>query len=292
VNAPPQTRESERRITLGNVTDVCAFVDALEASAVGELVVEQAAQRVGVVLVEGGRICWAAASGLARRLTELLAAVSRTDAFTMEGHYRACKELGVPLGEHLVGRGIVSADQLRGALLQHTAESLAHLARGAMRAFWRPRMRHGYSARFTFGSAELLARVFALQFATSLEAIDSELDACFPEGKWAAAFARPEACAAPVPVSVRGAFPASATVLRRVGAWAASSLDVAAALSGASPLLVVTLPPSLATDFDRREQGESLVTFRHRDAVLVGETNAQGPARVLNRRAIERRKKG
>ncbi len=235
----------------------------------------------GAVFVEGGRICWAAASGLSRRLTQLLVFSSGVDEVTMEGHFRACSQRGVPLGEHLVSAGIISADDFRHALLIHTAESLNRLCEEGARAIWVPRDGAGYSPRFTFTSAELLARSRGLLHPMLSRELSDELDVCFREGEWAVAFVRNATSAAPDPVAVRGDWYPSAKMLGRIGKWAASSLDVAGIVHGDAPLLVVALPASLKRSAD----ADSLVAFVHGGGMIVGETGAQGPGRILNRRA-------
>ncbi len=75
-------------VVIASVVDVCSFVDDLSADATGEIVVGgRGASHDGAVFVEGGRICWAAARGLARRLSDLLATAARLDASEMEALY-------------------------------------------------------------------------------------------------------------------------------------------------------------------------------------------------------------
>ncbi len=266
------------------VAALCELVDDLDGpagGAVGQLVFTGERLLNGAVFVEGGRICWAAASGLSRRLTQLLVFSSGVDEVTMEGHFRACSQRGVPLGEHLVSAGIISADDFRHALLIHTAESLNRLCEEGARAIWVPRDGGGYSPRFTFTSAELLARSRGLLHPMLSRELSDELDVCFREGEWAVAFVRNATSAAPDPVAVRGDWYPSAKMLGRIGKWAASSLDVAGIVHGDAPLLVVALPASLKRSAD----ADSLVAFVHGGGMIVGETGAQGPGRILNRRA-------
>lgn len=271
-------------VGLRNAFEACAFVDDLGSSTVGELVVNGADGPRGAVFIERGRICWAAARGLARRLTELLGERSTLDPHAMESVFRTCKEQHIPLGEHLVSRGVLSASDLRDALLQHTIESLGHLCSSDARASWVPRAGKSYSPRFTFATSELLAHIGAsthLEVATQLRPV---LATSFAEGEWAAAFVRSSTSAFPEPVAVHGAAPRSATTLVRFGKWAASVLDVAAAFSDDGAFLSVARPSAA--------DARSLVAFRHGDAVVAGETGAHGPARIMNRRAQQRRLRG
>jgi hypothetical protein len=234
-----------------------------------------------MAFVEDARICWAAASGLARRLTELLVVRARVDAATMETYFRSCKAEAVPLGEYLVGRGIVSAAELRDALAQHTVESLGRLTGPGRKAAWVPRARGGYNPRFTFGTSEIVTLSGAAASSDLARVADLELARCFPDGDWGAAFVRSATSAAPVPIALRGEAPASARALERIAKWAVSALDIVMAFSGSDPLVAVSRPSKAV-----------LVAFRHHDVVIAGETGAFGPARLLNRRAQVRRNRG
>jgi hypothetical protein len=275
------------------VAALCELVDAFDGAAVGQLTFtgeHPPAAGNGAVFVEGGRICWAAASGMSRRLTQLLVFSSGLDDHTMETHFRQCQERGAPLGEHLVGQGVVSAEDFRHALLVHTAESLNRLCVEEARVTWAPRQGTGYSPRFTFTSGELLTRALGMRHPMRSRELAEELEECFREGEWAVAFTRSAASAAPDPVALRGdpsgAF-FEARMLAKIGKWAASALDVAGIVHGDAPLLVVGLPPSLK----RSPGADSLVTFACPAGMVVGETGAHGPARILNRRAAARRRR-
>ena len=103
--------------------EACTFVDARGPDAVGQVIIAGPEGLRGAIFVERGRICWAGAQGLARRLGELLRAGDR-----------------------------------REALLQHTLESIELLHAGGVKSTWHPRKGRGFEPRFTFGTAELLAR--------------------------------------------------------------------------------------------------------------------------------------
>lgn len=280
IESPVSRRSVARWIAVEHVGDVCEFVDELERGCAGELVFEGEATR-GMAFVEDARICWAAAAGLARRLTELLVLRARVDAASMEALFRTCKADGVPLGEYLVGRGIVSASELRAALAQHTVESLCRLTGPGRRAAWVPRARGGYNPRFTFGTSEIVTLSAAVASSDLARVAEAELVRCFSDGDWGAAFIRPAASSAPAPIAIRGEAPAAARALERIAKWAVSALDIVAAYNGADPLVAVTRPG-----------GRVLVAFRHHDLVIAGETGTFGPARLLNRRAQVRRIRG
>ncbi|MBX3207304.1 MAG: hypothetical protein KF764_19815 [Labilithrix sp.] len=281
MTAPVSSRETGLQFAVRNAVDVCAFVDRLSHDAAGEiLVAREGTLARGAVFVEGGRVCWAAARGLAPRLTELLIRSSGVDAETMESNFRHCKLAGVPLGELLVARGLVRDAELRAALLQHTIESMDALCHEDASASWRPRP-GGYSPRFTFTTSEVLARSLGHAHRGLAAASDRALDVFSnaPPGEWGAAFIRGGAFAAPSPIAARGFLPETAAAVLRVGKWAASALDVAATFQSEDAFLTAM-----------EAGGSSLVAWRHDQTIIAGRVWAQGPARILNHRATLRRR--
>lgn len=267
-----------RAFVLHSAVDVCAFVDDLPGDAAGELVfVGRGGSREGVVFVESGRVCWGAARGLSRRLGDLLAAPARLDRVEMEALYRACKQQREPLGEYLVTKGLVSATELRWALLKHTAESLHALCGPETGVEWLARRRGGYSPRFTFATTELLARTLAEAHRSLAERASAELLDSFTDGDWGGAFVRSSSRAAPDPIAVAGPCPEKIQSLLHLGRWASSCLDVTG-LDDEQAFLATIL-----------DEG-ALVAWRSGSVILAGSTRAHGPARILNRRARARRK--
>lgn len=278
---PPASRA--RVVPLGTVAELCAFVDELSPTDAGELVIG-GVRSLGSVYVDSRRICWAAAKGLARRLTQLIAEGATVSPGDLEDVYRRCKASGAPLGESLVSLGVTSAEQLRAALAQHTVESLAQLTGAANLGVWHPRAPGAYSARFTFGTGEVLARIGGLQSGAFAARVEEELRACFWAGEWGAAFVRLPGRSRPEPVAWVGEAQLSAAGLMDRSTWATSALDLVAAFDARQPLVAVQLPPS------RRRPGRALrVAFPFEETVVVGEVGEQGPARILNRRARARR---
>ena len=265
MTAPVSSRETGFELSVNRTTDVYAFVDGLDRHVAGELLVHGDDVN-GVVFVERGRICWAAARGLARRLTELL--LDRAPAAKLEELFRECQARGAPLGETLVDRGIVSAEDLRSALFVHTAESLTALCRRPARMAWRARSGHGYSPRFTFTTTELLAESLGT---------DTMLRETFITGEWGARFVRGRA-ALPELVAMHGVGPDTVASILLVGKWAASALDVASTFQDED---------ALVTSLD----GETaLVAWRGPEqSIIAGRMLPHGPARILNRRAQARR---
>jgi hypothetical protein len=266
-------------VSCASAFDVSGFIDDLPEEAAGELVVrDRRGETAGVVFVEGRRVCWAAARGLSRRLSDLLAAPARLDAAAMEALVMACKKAHTPLGELLVRDGKITAEQLRAALLKHTVESLHVLCAPACTAAWLPKVQGGYCSRFTFTTSEILAQTFACGCAPLAEASGAELAAHFGEGDWAAAFVRAPDRATPVPIAVYGPPPERLTVLLRLGSWAASALDVSSVLGDDAPLVAALVDDG------------ALVAWRSAPVIFAGSTGVHGPARLLNRRAKRRGK--
>ena len=277
MNPAPTARD----VGLRNVTDLCGLVDELGPRATGEIAVRFAELPRGSVFVEQGRVCWAAAYGLARRLTELLVLRASLPRGQMEAFFLSCREQRMPLGEHLVERGVLAAGDLREALLQHTAESMTCLCSAPCRGAWAPRSGKGYSPRFTFTTAELFATVGGLAHAREAVDVAPILEATFEAPDWGAAFIRRPDAAWPETIAVHGAIPHTATTLVRVGRWAASCLDLAASFADRGAFLSSVRASTTGA--------RSVVAFRHGDTVIVGETGEHGTARILNRRAQARR---
>lgn len=272
--APP--RETASLFIVRGAMDVCHLVDGFPVEMTGELVVTQGEDRVrGAIFIERGRVCWAAAHGLAPRLTELLIAQSGVDTTTMQRLYRECRKDGLPLGEQLVARGIVSAEQLRGALAQHTIESIDALCVDEATAHFRPRA-GGYNPHFTLNTSEILTKLCARKNAVASTDGDARLQV-FSSGsaeEWGALFLRDRSAAFPLPVAMRGNPPDRAVALLRYGQWAASTLDVASAVSD-SDVFVST----------KQANGTFFVAWHVEGAFVAGCMHAQGPARVLHHRA-------
>ena len=81
----------------------------------------------GVILVDGGRICWARAPDMREHLPDLPCELTHPPLSRglVEDTFRRCKEEGTPLGETLVKSGLVSESGLRTALSRHNAEAIA-----------------------------------------------------------------------------------------------------------------------------------------------------------------------
>ena len=112
------------------VVDLLERVEELPEGAAGTLVFGSDARPRGAIFVEDRRICWAAAMGMSRRLTDILRdwAAEPLDDLAIERLVDECRTTGRRIGEVLVERGVVTASALSEALIQHTGESLLALS--------------------------------------------------------------------------------------------------------------------------------------------------------------------
>ncbi len=137
-------------------------VERLPLEATGALLLHGPTGHCGSILIEHGRVCWIVARGLSRRLSDLLREESHAlGPETLEDVFRWCGRHDTPLGEALVGSGLVTAEGLHQALRRHSAESLLSLAANGdgVDAEWVPHKHRRYDARFTFGALELWGAV-------------------------------------------------------------------------------------------------------------------------------------
>jgi len=255
---------------------VCTFVDELGPAEVGELRIHHGERVAGAVFVQGNRVCWVAAAGLERTLSQLLVARAGIEAAAMERHFERCRDARVPVGEDLVQRGVIGPNALRSALFEHSTASLAVLCRDGARGEWRPRER-SYAARFTFATAELAARTYALAEAPVADRAAHTLADLFEpsEGDWAAAFVRSPGRASAVPVALVGAFPERASRLVSYAKWAASCLDVTSVFAGARASVFA---------WGRGPDPRVFCALHDTSYFAVGETCESGARRVAARR--------
>lgn len=273
----------ETRVSLAFRTsaDVLAWIDELPREATGVLSFEggSAAVPLGAVFVERGRVCWAAAAGLARRLVDLLRAKSalRVDAGVVESVYRRARADGTPLGEALVASGLVSPEALRDALRRHTSESLVAIAATGARATWTAR-EGGYSARFAFRTGDLLVAAHSLE--TPELAIRAEvlLSHWVGDDDFALVVARAPSAAVPRVVGLRGDVDACASEVLGVARWATSFVDIADALDGATRAAI-----------GRDPGGRTVAVWRENELVVVAVLDPDGLARLLRRGVGSRR---
>jgi hypothetical protein len=205
---------------------LCALlemVDDAHAGESGSIVFAGGSQ--GIILVQSGRICWAASPAIAARLSHRLRRNTPVDESQLAAAFRECRESGQPFGQTLVARGIVTFDALRTALLQHIAETLIHFA-DQPSPRWMPGHVDHYDSDLTFRSIELLTHAADIRWGPLAAEARSELAAALGNrGAIGLAFLRD--AAAPdvlVPVGVVGAGELSAREVLAAGRAAAARI--------------------------------------------------------------------
>lgn len=213
------------------VVELLDCVEQLPPGSTGALLVGPRAEPCGSVLVENGRVCWAMANGMGRRMTDLLRyqALTPLDPAAIEDVYKKCRARGVALGEALVESGIVSPDGLRRALRQHTAEAMERLSHSPGQLAWVEHRRRGYDARFTFVPGEILLGLVGLRISAAAVHAQAMLRQAVDAPSAGAAFVRVQGAAFPLPVAALGMETRPVRELVAVGRWAMDTLDLAGA---------------------------------------------------------------
>ena len=207
----------------GRFERLCALLEIADETPgqSGRIVFGGASQ--GIILVQSGRVCWAASPAMGTRLSHRLWQNASVDDGRLAEVFRECRESGKPFGQTLVARGIVTFDALRTALLQHTAEALIHLA-GGRSPRWVPGHVDRYDRELTFPSVELLAHAADGWWGPLASEARSELaEALGERGATGLAFLRDaEMDDAIVPVGIVGAGELSAREVLAAGRAAAA----------------------------------------------------------------------
>lgn len=256
-------------------------VEQLPLGATGALVLGEPGAPRGAVLVQDGRICWAAARGASRRLSELILqrVEPRLDASSMHALFERCRAENRPLGETLVANGVLSPSALHSMLREHTCESLLLLSAPTEgeRHFVPHRDRH-YDARFTFSAAELMASIGSLEDRDLANTAEAELvNAVGGEGA-GVAFTRVRGWSRAVPVAQVGAHLLGVDGVRSLAVWASTALDLSHAFDSASDTTVGS-DPSGASALAWRE-GEVLYCVVCADSKRVARVMAKRVRRV------------
>jgi len=212
-------------LDLGTIIELLERVEELPEGATGSLVISGGGSPGGAILVDDRHICWVAAQGLGRRLSDLLRAQAVRAIATeeLEEIVAACRESGEPLGQALLARGLITEQALMRALKRHSTESLIAVARGSPEITWVPRER-GFAPRHHLPTASLLAEVGATArwggHAPSLGWM-TEIKAR------GAAFAKPPGAPSGqlTPVAELGMAKVGARGLLELGSYAAASID-------------------------------------------------------------------
>lgn len=130
----------------------------------------------GVVLMEGGRVCWANHESASRLSDEIERRYGVSHA-TIEQVIRACRESGKPFGASLVEQGSITARQLTAALRDHTCRSILALVKaGVYQCDWVPHQGAGYASETTISLAQTVSSCVALIKGLAPEEMESSLE--------------------------------------------------------------------------------------------------------------------
>lgn len=260
-----------------------AGVDRLAPDARGAFVLEADGGRcVGSLLVEGNRVCWAAAARLRHRLRDLLLSspaqrlVRSIDAHEVDPAESLHRE-----------ESLLASAEVAAVVRQHTIESLIALDGARAASSWVPHRRDGYRARFTFGAAQLLAAVGGELYAAQTAGAEQALSQIVPSGSVGASFALDED-GQPVPVGVVAGDRLGLDGLVELGDWANAALGATAGFSSAIMARVaagVTGPAALGWRTGRRLIHAAVIDDPLALAGVVAEVEQRGHPAVLSARA-------
>ncbi len=216
-------------------------VERLPEDASGALLVGEAGEEVGSILVDRGRICWAASGEMASRLTSLLCQQAEPPISTkaLEGLYRECRETKTPVLRFLVQRGVVKPDILKRVLRQHCAEAIALLSSASGGALppvrWEPRPERPFDAEHSFTPLQILTTIGALFSPDCAQRARSWLRMAVSDADCGVIFM--QAQEGLFPIGIQGRDPLRIVNVLELGSWAHGTLDVAAGLAGNVPLV-------------------------------------------------------
>jgi hypothetical protein len=252
-------------------------IEKLPNTATGAYVFGPAGRPGGTILVENGRVCWAVAPQMGRRLTDLLRIRLDPSASpdALREVVRRCRLESTPLGEALVENGLLSSAALRDALRQHTSEAILILSQADGEPSWLAHRKQRYDARFTFSPAELLASIGAAAAPDLAEEARGEMERTIGQGGGGVAFAQVGASQMLFPIcEVQGAATSVDDTIR-LGEWGTGALE-AEALIRAVPRLVAVLGAT----------GDAIVTWSTGGVIYVVTCrNPSSLAHVLGKRA-------
>lgn len=158
-SVPPSVRPDHAAID--GTLRVLARVEALPVGATGVLRFADA----GTILVESRLVCWAVATRMRQRLTDLLRHQRSPplDRAFLEATVRRCRESGTPLGQALLSSGQITEAGLRTALFRQTVQAITQIGSEAPLAApeFTPHASHAYDARFLFETADIFAALAA-----------------------------------------------------------------------------------------------------------------------------------
>lgn len=151
----------EQLANMSRTTHVLQAIEALPEHATGAL---RFGDR-GAVLVDSRRICWAVATNMPQRLTDLLRKQRNPPLSTsfLAGVFRDARARGVPMGEALLATGQITEQGLRAAVLGQVTAAIGHIASDAVGELaFEPYDAMRYDPRFLFRPAAVFERLGAI----------------------------------------------------------------------------------------------------------------------------------
>lgn len=241
----------------------------------------------GSVLLESGRVCWAVASTMEQRLTDLLRHQRSPplDRRFLEEVIADCQRDKRPLGEALLASGEISESGLRTALFRQSVEAIAHIARTSDRgAEFVPHQGSAYDARFRFCTAEIFAALGARRDRALAAAGRRHLETIVGPGTPALAFARDENSAGHALIAVVHGQACRVEELRDACLWTAGLFDVVALFEPQAFLATSTWGGGGA----RRDTTCSAVVWRSLGLYFTALCTGSAAAAVLTSRIAQR----
>jgi hypothetical protein len=213
------------RLDIAAIIELLERVEELPDGATGSLMIQGGDSAGGMILVDDRQVCWIAANGMGRRLSDLLRAQATRTLSTeeLEEIYASCRETKEPIGQALLARGLITELALVRALKRHSTESLVKLAQGSPEVTWIPRER-GFAPRHSLSTATLLAEVGATARWGGIAPSLGWLVECGARG---AAYARAlgQKDGLLTPVAEVGMGELGARGLLELGSWTATSIE-------------------------------------------------------------------
>ena len=257
---------------LRGAVDVLRAIEGLPSDATGVMGFGER----GTILVEAGRICWAVAPGMGRRLTELLRQQRNPpiDRSLLRQLVHQCERTKQPLGEALLAGGHITEAGLRAALFRQTEEAIAHIGlAGARRPRFIPHTKAGYDPRFRYSTSEILVALGARNDRAHAKVAQQHLVAFAGRSDAAFAFLRGDP---PSVVACLSAAHLTTRELLTISRWVISTFDVSS---------IAAEEPGLVTC--RWGRSTSVVCWRVRETYYVALCTSRAPLALITTRLLD-----
>lgn len=267
----PKKREPSLTLSFRSTRHLLEWVDDLSPQQAGTLSIGNEEHGVLVaIFVEQNRVCWAAASGLASRLLDLLRKGASEKSDEVRRVVLQARTERRPLWARLLASHALSFEALHEAMRQHTIESLCVLSGVSLRALWSPRQA-SFCYPFAFRTIDLLVAVSAAELPDLAALAQAQLTSMVMEGETAIALARHEAGTRIV--AFCGELDSGVGKAMDLAAWVTGMSDLGDALAGHSRAVLL-----------RGRGGRNLVVLRRGDLLILVHTDDRGVARFLQQR--------